>query len=183
MRQAQNISYSAELATGGTPSRCCFEPPLGAAHGTVGGAAFVSMVMSCPPISRRSPTRLGRSSACFRADCDGDVLAAQRALMRLLKSNGCDIHGLADSIGTGKQFSEADVAKIYRRGVEDGRRAVEHARDAPAFHDVEGSWESMVSACADQLNRFSPRAAIYRNTAALARRADAEATQLARRPV
>jgi hypothetical protein len=93
----------------------------------------------------------------FSSDCDGDVLAAQRALMRLLKSNGCDIHVLADSIGNGKRFSEDDAAKIYRRGVADGRREAELAQRAPAFHDVEDSWESMVDACADRLDRFTSK--------------------------
>src|SRR5262249_42383803 len=91
----------------------------------------------------------------FSSDCEGDILAAQRALMRLLKSNDSDIHAVADSIG--KRFSEDDAAEIYRRGVEDGRREAELAQGAPAFHDVEGSWESMVETCADRLDRFTPK--------------------------
>ena len=120
----------------------------------------------------------------FSSDCEGDVLAAQRALMRLLKSNNCDIHAVADSIGNGKRFSEAEAAKIYQRGVEDGRREAELAQGTPVSHDA----EELLGGHGRRLHRparpvHPPRTAIPRNTAVLARHADGEATQLARRPV
>jgi hypothetical protein len=93
----------------------------------------------------------------FSSKCEGDVLAAQRALMRLLTSNGCDIHVLADSIGiaNGRRFSEADAAEIYRRGVEAGRREAELAQGAPAFHDVEDpSWHTIALECANHAERL-----------------------------
>src|SRR5947209_5132690 len=91
----------------------------------------------------------------FSSTHAGDVLAAQAALMRLLKSNNCDIHMVADSIGNDKRFSEDDAAKIYRCGVEAGRREAELARGTPAFHDIEGSWESMLANCAGRPELFS----------------------------
>jgi hypothetical protein len=92
----------------------------------------------------------------FSSDRESDVLAAQRGLIRLLKSSGCDIHAVADSIGNGNRFSEDDAAKIYRRGVKDGRREAELAQRTPAFHDVEDQppWHMIALECANRAERL-----------------------------
>ena len=45
------------------------------------------------------------------SDQDGEVVAAVRALNRILKANGTDIHAIADNVGhaNGKKFTEADA--------------------------------------------------------------------------
>jgi len=99
----------------------------------------------------------------FSSDRESEVVAASRALMRLLKSNGCDIHTLADAIGTGtingKQYSAAEAAEFYRRGVADGRREAEAqlAQRTSTVHRVEDYWGSMVAACIDRIDRFTAK--------------------------
>jgi hypothetical protein len=89
-----------------------------------------------------------------------EVVAAARALNRLLKVNGSDIHEIADSIGqaNGKKLSEADAIEIYQRGVEDGRREAESARGDPSFYNVtvndEPSWHEIACECARHEKRL-----------------------------
>jgi hypothetical protein len=80
----------------------------------------------------------------------GEVVAAAQALTKALKSQGLDIHALADHIGSGKKFTEADATEIYRRGVEDGKREAEKAQPIifqnVAAHD-EPSWHEIACEC------------------------------------
>jgi hypothetical protein len=86
------------------------------------------------------------------SDRDGEIVNAVRALNRLLKANGADIHAIADGVGhaNGKKFTEADAAEIYRRGVEDGRREAEKNQDI-GFRNVnvhdEPSWHEIACEC------------------------------------
>jgi hypothetical protein len=87
--------------------------------------------------------RLGKLLRLLSSDRDGEVISAARAIVRTLGGAGLDIHALAESLGiNGKRFSEADAAEIYRRGVEDGKRAAEnenigfHSVDEPTWHEI-----------------------------------------------
>jgi hypothetical protein len=63
------------------------------------------------------------------SDKDGEVIAARHGLIRKLKSIGADIHDLADRIENPVgEISEAEMEKIYKAGVEEGRRAEKQAR-------------------------------------------------------
>lgn len=98
--------------------------------------------------------KLQRLVRLLSSDQDGEVIAAARALTRTLKGAKLDIHVLADSIGTGKKFSEADAIEIYQRGVEDGRREAESK--STAFHNVNAqpSWHDIAVACAADSDRL-----------------------------
>jgi hypothetical protein len=92
--------------------------------------------------------RLGKLLRLLSSDRDGEVIGAARAIVRTLGSAGLDIHALAESLGiNGKRLSEADAAEIYRRGVEDGKRAAEN--ENIGFHSVdEPTWHEIACACA-----------------------------------
>jgi hypothetical protein len=78
--------------------------------------------------------RLGKLLRLLSSDRDGEVISAARAIVRTLGGAGLGING--------KRFSEADAAEIYRRGVEDGKRAAEnenigfHSVDEPTWHEI-----------------------------------------------
>jgi len=73
------------------------------------------------------------------SDQSGEIVAAARALVRLLKSVGADVHTLADGIGSDK-LSQADMKKIYDAGhcagFEAGVRSVEDKLCGADFHDI-----------------------------------------------
>lgn len=106
--------------------------------------------------------KLRRCVLLLSSDSDGEVLAAVRALNRLLKANGTDIHGLAASIGqaNGKKFTEADATEIYRRGVQEGKRQAEDEHHGGEdFHNVDGSqpWYAMATWCQRRDNGLGAR--------------------------
>ena len=93
------------------------------------------------------------------SDQSGEVVAAARALSRLLKTNGADIHILADSIGqTNGGLSENEMRKLYDAGFAAGVRSVEGRHPSAAFRDVDGDDEltpgEMILECMDHLNRL-----------------------------
>ena len=73
--------------------------------------------------------KLGKLLRLLSSDRDGEIVGTARAIMRTLDGAGLDIHALAEGIDAladdKKKFSEADALEIYRRGVEDGKRAAE----------------------------------------------------------
>jgi hypothetical protein len=105
----------------------------------------------------------------FSSDVPSDVLAAHAALVRLLRAHNCDIHMIADAIGTttanDKIFSEAEVKKFYQveakkfyqRGFEDGLHEAELLQGTAPIHVIRDSWESMVAVCIDQLRWFDDK--------------------------
>jgi hypothetical protein len=96
--------------------------------------------------------RLGKLLRLLTSDRDGEVVSAARAIVRTLDGAGLDIHALAESLGiNGKKFSEADALEIYRRGVEDGKRAA----GGFGFHSIgEPSWHEIAQECAAHDNRL-----------------------------
>jgi hypothetical protein len=92
------------------------------------------------------------------SDQDGEVVAAARALNRLLKINGSDIHAIADSIGQANgKLSEAEMRKLYDAGFEAGVRAVEDKQHGDGdFRDIEGMppWDKVARWCQHRSDRL-----------------------------
>jgi hypothetical protein len=74
--------------------------------------------------------RLGQLVKMLDVPSDGECLNAARSVVRLLKSNGHDLHWLADLIdplefnGAAPKvttYTEAEAMEIYRQGIEKGR--------------------------------------------------------------
>jgi hypothetical protein len=97
-----------------------------------------------------------KSRRCVRmlsSDRDGEVVAAARALCRTLKSNGLDIHALADSIGQAnghgyRKLDKAEEQQIYDRGFAAGKRAV-RTGSSPEL-----SWHEIARECAEHPQRL-----------------------------
>jgi len=74
------------------------------------------------------------------SDQPGEIVASARALVRVLKGAGLDIHALADSIGNGK-LSQADMKKIYdaghSAGFAAGAHSIEEKLRGSGFHDID----------------------------------------------
>jgi hypothetical protein len=96
------------------------------------------------------------------SDQAGEVVAAARALVRLLKANGTDIHALADGIGRANgKISDADMRVLFDAGYEAGLRAAEdklHA-NGDAFHNIDGlpCWHDMATWCQRRGDRLRER--------------------------
>jgi hypothetical protein len=93
------------------------------------------------------------------SDQSGEVVAAARALSRLLKTNGADIHVLADSIGQANGgLSEKEMRKLYDAGFEAGLRKAESAHGDPGFRYVnaydEPNWHDIACECAKHDKRL-----------------------------
>jgi hypothetical protein len=92
------------------------------------------------------------------SDQDGEVLNAARALNRLLKANGSDIHAIADGIGQANgKLTEAEMRKLYDAGFEAGVRAVEDKQHGDEdFHNTDGtpSWHAIAVWCQRQDDRL-----------------------------
>jgi hypothetical protein len=90
------------------------------------------------------------------SDQPGEVIAAARALNRVLKNNGADIHVLADAIGqpNGK-LSKAEMQRLYDAGFEAGKRAAENG---PMFRNInldeEPGWNEIARECAAHPGRM-----------------------------
>ena len=71
--------------------------------------------------------KLGKMIRMLASDCDGDVIAAARAIKRSLRSEGLDIHELAKAIEepNGGTLTEAEMRKLYDAGYDAGLRAAE----------------------------------------------------------
>jgi len=92
--------------------------------------------------------KLQRFIRLLAGDRDGEVLAAARALIRTLESNGADIHILADAIIQPSGRSEAAMRKLYDAGYERGRLDERRAAEnGPMFRNVniddEPSWSEI----------------------------------------
>lgn len=60
--------------------------------------------------------KLQRFIRLLASDRDGEVLAAARALIPTLESNGADIHILVDAIVQPSGLSEREMRKLYTKG-------------------------------------------------------------------
>jgi len=118
---------------------------------TANGAGKMNEFASIAP-------KLGKLLRLLSSNSDGEVVATVRAIQRTLEGDGFDIHALAERIeeANGKRFSEADAHEIYRRGVEDGRRAaVEERRGFRSIDALdEPTWHEIALECAAHENRL-----------------------------
>jgi hypothetical protein len=93
------------------------------------------------------------------SDCDGDVIAAARAIKRTLRSEGLDIHELAKGIEepNGGTLTEAEMRKLYDAGYDAGLRAAEEKHHGAAdFANVDGtpSWHEIALWCQQRNERL-----------------------------
>lgn len=91
---------------------------------------------------------------CLRllaSSSDGDVVAAARALDRLLRNAGLDFHALADRVTQSNGLSKQDMKKLYDAGVAAGRKAAQKELSGRMFQSVdpdeEPSWFEIASLC------------------------------------
>jgi hypothetical protein len=103
--------------------------------------------------------KLGTSIRLLASEQDGEVIAAARAIGRILKSCGKDIHALAEHaerMNGGSGLSEAEMKKIYDAGYNAGVHAVENKQHgAGDFHSVdEPTWHEIACECATHDDRL-----------------------------
>lgn len=103
--------------------------------------------------------KLQRFIRLLASDRDGEVVAAARALIRTLESNGADIHVLADAIMQPSGLSESEMRKLYDAGYERGRLDERRAgENGSMFRNVnlddEPSWSEIARECAAHPNRL-----------------------------
>src|SRR5262249_8297868 len=103
--------------------------------------------------------KLGKMIRMLASDRDGDVIAAARAIGRLLRNQGLDIHALAEGIDNpnGSGFSEAEMKKLYDAGYDAGLRAAEEKHHGSAdFANVDGtpSWHEIALFCQRHKDRL-----------------------------
>jgi hypothetical protein len=99
--------------------------------------------------------RLGKLLRMLTSPCDGEVLAAARAIVRTLSSASLDMHALADRIGMPNRPNEAEARKIYRAGFMDGL-ATAGIRTATCSNDPP-PWHEMAVWCQQQSDRLLGR--------------------------
>jgi hypothetical protein len=112
-------------------------------------------------------SRLAKFLRLLSSDRDGEVLAAARALVGVLRSAGADVHALAEQIEQpnghgerGGKISDEDMQRLYNAGYEAGLQAAEdkfHAEEEDGFASVNGmpSWHVIARCC--QRHQLYPR--------------------------
>jgi hypothetical protein len=96
--------------------------------------------------------KLGKALRMLASDRDGDVIAAARAIGRLLRNEGLDIHALAEGIEkpNGGVLTEAEMKKLYNAGYDAGLCAAENKHHGPNdFANVDGTpcWHEIALFC------------------------------------
>jgi hypothetical protein len=114
--------------------------------------------------------KLGSSIRMLSSDEDGDVLAAARAILRLLASCGTDIHALAAHVengGISEQYQDqvrAQIKRAHEVGYERGVRAAE-ARFRPdgklEFSEVALFAERRINHLPPDKHEFIHKMALY----------------------
>jgi hypothetical protein len=114
-------------------------------------------------------SKLAKCLRLLSSDRDGEVIAAARALVGVLRSAGADVHDLAEQIEQpnggrqgerGGKISEADMQRLYNAGYEAGLQAAEdkyHAEEEDGFVSINGmpSWHVIARWC--QHHRLNDR--------------------------
>jgi hypothetical protein len=103
--------------------------------------------------------RLRQLVRMLSSDQEGEVLSAARAINRTLKSNGLDIHFLADGIGHNDLPIHDTINKVcYDRGYQAGLRAASTKQTNGAHNQSEPSWHEIACECAEHADvLFSDR--------------------------
>jgi hypothetical protein len=122
------------------------------------------------PLPSAITAKLGSSIRMLSSDEDGDVLAAARAILRLLASCGTDIHALAAHVengGISEQYQDqvrAQIKKAHEVGYEKGVRAAE-ARFRPdgklEFSEVALFVERRINHLPPDKHEFIHKMALY----------------------
>jgi len=112
--------------------------------------------------------KLAASLRMLSSDRDGDLVAAGRAIMRLLKGSGADIHALAERVekSTGGGLTDAEMQKLYHAGYDAGRRAAENQQHGSVdFHNVDGTphWREIARFCQQRGDRLSEKEKTFIN--------------------
>ena len=77
------------------------------------------------------------------SDKDGEVVAAARALNRVLLGIGADFHDLAERIEKPSgEISQAEMEKIYNAGIEEGQRREKQARAVARYNGSTANFPS-----------------------------------------
>jgi hypothetical protein len=103
--------------------------------------------------------KLAASLRMLSSDRDGDLVAAGRAIMRLLKSSGADIHALAARVESGG-LTDAEMRKLYDAGFSAGARDAENRQHgSDDFHNVDGTphWHEIARFCQQHNDRLSEK--------------------------
>jgi hypothetical protein len=79
--------------------------------------------------------RVGKLIRMLSSSNDGEVIAAARALMRTLESEGSDIHDLAARVEGGGKLSPAQRERIYEQTRREAQKAAT-ANALPTFYDM-----------------------------------------------
>jgi hypothetical protein len=94
---------------------------------------------------------------------DGEVVATARAIQRVLKSDGRDLHSLADAVAkNGNELSETEMSRLFDAGYEAGLRSgrEEAKRDAEFYavgDEGDPDWRAMVRYCFGHKARLRKR--------------------------
>jgi hypothetical protein len=84
---------------------------------------------------------------------EGEVVAAARAMLRMLKTAGSDIHALADHVANNGNISEAEMQRVLDAGIQIGMRRTEARLNGSGnFRNADGrpDWHEIARYC--QLN-------------------------------
>jgi hypothetical protein len=103
--------------------------------------------------------KLSLTLRLLSSDRDGDVAAAGRAIIRLLKSVGADIHTLAERLEK-PGLTKAEMQKLYDAGYDNGVRAVENRQHGGIdFRNVDGSpkWHEIARYCEQHGDQLRPQ--------------------------
>jgi hypothetical protein len=101
--------------------------------------------------------KLAKFVRMLASDKDGDVVAAARAIVRVLETIGADIHDVADRIehsGNGR-LSEAEMREIYDAGIKEGVRRTEQARRTTYIAPQFPSAREMAMHCYQRINNLN----------------------------
>jgi hypothetical protein len=103
--------------------------------------------------------KLGTFIRLLASEQDGEALAAARAIVRVLKSTGADIHTLAERIENvnGGKLTDAEMQKIFNAGFQAGAHAGENKQHGTGdFHNVDGTpaWNEIALFCQQNDSRL-----------------------------
>jgi hypothetical protein len=103
--------------------------------------------------------KLGTFIRLLASEQDGEALAAARAIVRVLKSTGADIHTLAERVENvnGGKLTDAEMQKIFNAGFQAGAHAGENKQHGTGdFHNVDGTpaWNEIALFCQQNNSRL-----------------------------
>jgi hypothetical protein len=112
------------------------------------------------PVSTRN--KLANLVCLLGSSEEGEVIAAARAIIRILRGAGSDIHTLAAQVEQAEvKLSETEMRKLYDAGYEAGHAADVRVVEAKIQHDEDGfpsvgspAWPEVVRFCLDRSARL-----------------------------